>query len=123
MSAIFAREVIEAFFRGFNARNDEAVRAALSYPHVRIASGRVAIAHNASEFRIPYDALVAAEGWHHSTLDSAEVVHEGADKVHFDVRFSRYREDGTRYATHIALWIVTRKNRRWGLQARSSYAP
>ena len=123
MSAVEARGAIEHFFAGFNARNQEAIRAALHYPHVRIASGRVAIAHNASEFRIPFDALIAAEGWHHSTLDAAAVVHEGPDKVHFDVRFSRHRKDGTRYATHTALWIVTRENGRWGLQARSSFAP
>lgn len=123
MSVSEARGVIEDFFAAFNARNGEGTRAALNYPHVRIASGRVAIAHGASEFAIPFDALAAAEGWHHSTLDRAEVVHEGPDKVHFDVRFSRYREDGTRYATHTALWIVTRQGGRWGLQARSSYAP
>ncbi len=123
MAASPARGVIDAFFNAFNARNQEGVRAALNYPHVRIASGRVAVAANASEFRIPFDALVAAEGWHRSELDAAAVVHEGPSKVHFDVRFSRYREDGTRYATHTALWIVTRQAGRWGLQARSSYAP
>ena len=46
-----------------------------------------------------------------------------ADKVHFDVCFSRYLADGSRYATHQALWVVTRLEGHWGIQARSSFAP
>ena len=123
MSAADARKAVEAFFDGFNARDQEAVRAALNYPHVRLASRRVLITETASDFAIPYDRLIAAESWHHSTLDRCDVVQEGPDKVHFDVRFRRYLEDGTCYATHQSLWIVTRLDDHWGVQARSSYAP
>ena len=44
-------------------------------------------------------------------------------KVHFEVVFSRYHADGTKYATFQSLWIVTLKDNRWGVQARSSFAP
>ena len=68
-------------------------------------------------------ALKQSEGWHHSTLDGADVIHEGPDKVHFDMRFSRFLDDGSRYATHRAVWVVTRLEGHWGIQARSSFAP
>ncbi len=123
MSAADARKAVEAFFDGFNARDPDAVRSALHYPHVRFASGSVRINDDAASFKIPYDLLVEREGWHHSTLDACEPVHEGPDKVHFDVRFRRYHEDGSCYAEHRALWIVVRSEGRWGVQARSSYAP
>ena len=123
MSTTEARGAIEQFFDGFNRRDIDTIRAALHYPHVRLASGRVRIAPSAEEYHIPFDALIAAEGWHHSTLDKAAVVHEGADKVHFDVRFSRFHEDGSCYASHTALWVVTREGGHWGVQARSSFAP
>jgi hypothetical protein len=40
-----------------------------------------------------------------------------------DVVFSRYKADGTKYATYQSLWIVTKKDDGWGVQARSSFAP
>jgi len=44
-------------------------------------------------------------------------------KVHFEVVFSRYKADGSKYATYQSLWIVTQRDGTWGVQARSSFAP
>jgi hypothetical protein len=38
-------------------------------------------------------------------------------------RASRYKADGAKYATYQALWIVTRMDGQWGVQARSRFAP
>ena len=46
-----------------------------------------------------------------------------AMKVHYEVVFSRYKADGTKYATYQSLWISTLKDGQWGIQARSSFAP
>lgn len=117
-----ARAAVEAFFDAFNARDEAGVKATMHFPHVRIASGRVRVTEEA-EFRVPFDRLTEIEGWDHSSLDRCEIVHAGADKVHFDVAFSRYHADGERYATHESLWVVTNLDDRWGIQARSSFAP
>lgn len=118
-----ARAAVEAFFRAFNARDDDAQRQAMHFPHVRLASGRVRVVERAEEFATPFGRLAEIEGWDHSTLDSCEPVHVGSDKVHFDVTFSRYKADGTKYATHRSLWVMTELDGRWGVQARSSFAP
>ena len=118
-----ARKAVEAFFDAFNRRDQEDVRKTLHYPHVRLASDRVLVTEAPEDFAIPYEWLEKNEGWHHSSLDACDVVHEGPDKVHFDVRFRRYHEDGSSYASHQTLWIVTRRDGHWGIQARSSYAP
>ena len=123
MSAPDARKAVEAFFDAFNRRDQDDVRKALHYPHVRFASDRVRVTETAEDFTIPYEWLEKKEGWHHSTLDSCELVHEGPDKVHFDVRFRRYHADSSCYASHQTLWIVTCRDGAWGVQARSSYAP
>ncbi len=123
MSAADARKVVESFFDGFNARDPEAVRASLNFPHVRLASSRVVTVERREDFGVPYDLLIEREGWHHSSLDRCELVHEGPNKVHFDVRFRRYHEDGACYAEYQSLWIVTCIDDHWGIQARSSYAP
>lgn len=118
-----ARKAVDAFFDAFNAEDQDAHRAALNYPHVRLASGRVLVVSSPDDFNVPYDQLKERERWHHSSLDRCEVIHGDENKVHFDVAFSRYTSDGTKYATHEAVWIVTNHAGHWGVQARSSYAP
>lgn len=118
-----ARKAVEAFFAGFNAMDDAAVRKSLNYPHVRIASSNVRVFENAEAYSTPYDLLKQREGWHHSTLDKIEARQHDENKVHFEIVFSRYKEDGTKYVTHNSLWIVTNIDGHWGVQARSSFAP
>lgn len=118
-----ARAAVEAFFAGFNGRDNEAIRSAMNFPHVRLASGRVRTVERAEDFATPFERLAEVEGWNRSTLDACELIHAGEDKVHFDVTFSRYHADGERYATHRSLWILTKLDGHWGVQARSSYAP
>ncbi|MBW1710142.1 MAG: hypothetical protein JRG97_14825 [Deltaproteobacteria bacterium] len=123
MSEVEAKKAIDAFFAGFNAQDNEAIRKSLHFPHVRFASGRVRIAPESSEFKTPFNFLIEHEGWHHSSLDSVEVIHASDDKVHFAIEFSRYKADGSKYATHQSLWIVTKEGGHWGIIARSSFAP
>ena len=123
MSAAEARRAIEIFFEGFNAEKDERIHESLNFPHVRIASGTVRVIEDPEHFKTPFASLKKIEGWHHSTLDRSDVIHAGTHKVHFDVCFSRFQADGTRYATHQAVWVVTRIDGHWGIQARSSFAP
>jgi hypothetical protein len=123
MSAREALRAIEIFFEGFNAEDDARIREALNFPHVRVASGTVRVIERRERFKTPFAALKRVEGWDQSTLDRARVIHEGPDRVHFDVRFSRFWEDGSRYATHQAVWVVTRVEGHWGIQVRSSFAP
>jgi hypothetical protein len=119
-----ARAPVDAFFKAFNARDNEALKKTLHYPHVRInEAGGVNVWKDASEAGTNFDGLTRSEGWARSTLDSVVMRQNDAVKVHFDVVFSRYKADGTRYATYQSLWIVTLKDGQWGVQARSSFAP
>jgi len=127
MSEAEAAKAIEAYFEGFNTRNQELYLNTLHFPHVRINDrGRVLIVQNASDL-LPLDDLLASltkkEGWHHSTLDSVEVIHASEIKAHFKIEFSRYKADGSAYAVYKSIWIITKKDGHWGVQARSSYAP
>jgi hypothetical protein len=119
-----ARAPIDAFFTAFNARDNDALKKTLHYPHVRInEAGGVNVWKDASEAATNFDGLTRAEGWARSTLDSVVMRQNDAVKVHFDVVFSRYKADGSKYATYQSLWIVTMKDGQWGVQARSSFAP
>jgi len=122
-----AANTIKAYFNAFNARDNETYLGTQHFPHIRINDkGQVSIVQNASEL-LHLDEVLAyltkKEGWHHSTLDSLEVIHASEIKVHFSIQFSRYKADGSKYAVYKSLWIITKKDNHWGIQARSSYAP
>jgi hypothetical protein len=119
-----ARAPIDAFFKAFNARDSNALRLTLHYPHVRInEAGGVNVWQTAADANTDFAALTRSEAWARSTLDSVALRQNDDVKVHFDVVFSRYKADGAKYATYQSLWIVTKKNGEWGVQARSSFAP
>ena len=119
-----ARAPIEAFFKAFNARDNEALKKTLHYPHVRInEAGGVTVWRDAAEAGTNFEGLTRSEGWARSSLDSVTMRQNDPVKAHFEVVFSRYKADGTKYATYQSLWVSTKKNGTWGIQARSSFAP
>jgi hypothetical protein len=61
--------------------------------------------------------------WDHSAWERREVIHSGADKVHIDTRFTRYRKDGGVIGGFDSVYVVTCEDGHWGVKARSSYAP
>ena len=120
-----AMKVMDAFMAAFNKRDPAAWADTLLFPHVRFASGKVAIYPDRDAFIAgnQIDNLIDREGWDHSAWDSMQVVQSSPDKVHITVAFSRYHKDGTKYASYPSLYIVERVDGRWGIRARSSFAP
>ena len=120
-----ALKVMDSFMAAFNKRDQAAWADTLLFPHVRFASGKVAIYPDRDAFIAgnQIDKLIDKEGWDHSAWDSMQVVQSSPDKVHITVAFSRYHKDGTKYASYPSLYIVERVDGRWGIRARSSFAP
>ncbi len=120
-----ALRTLDAFMAAFNARDVEAWIATLQFPHVRIASGQVAVFPDAQAFRDGFEFARFAEqtGWSRSEWTERRVIQSGPDKVHVAVAFTRFRADGGVIARYESLYVVTKLAGRWGVQARSSYAP
>jgi len=115
-----ARGVIEELFRAFNNRESDGYYATFHYPQLNIgAAGGHTIAEAPPAGGMDFDAIAKSEGWHHSTLDFTNMVGASPDKVHFDVQFKRYHEDGTAYSRARGIWIIAKKNGKWGVQMRS----
>ena len=117
---------IQGFMAALNARDNPALYQSLHVPHVRISAGGVAIWADRSELEATYlrdfHARAGAD-WHHTVLDSTEILHSSEKKVHVLIQFTRYDNDGAALATYRSLWIMTLVDGRWGAQARSSFAP
>ena len=120
-----AMRVLDEFMTAFNARDENAWMATLHFPHVRVASGatRLDATPEAMMSSFDFEQFAKRFDWHHSAWLSREVVQSGPDKVHVVVRFARYREDGTVSAEFDSLYIVARRQGRWAVAGRSSFAP
>ncbi len=121
-----AVQAIEAFMAALNAGDSQALFDTMHLPHVRISGDGVAIYATREDLEKNYlkeFAARAGDSWHHTVLDSTQVIHSSENKVHVFIQFTRYDEDSGLLATHQSLWIMTRLNGHWGAQARSSFAP
>ncbi len=120
-----AMRVLDEFMAAFNARDEQAMVATLHFPHVRVASGRVRVEETAEELMASFDFSRFADrfDWHHSAWVSREIVQADSSKVHIATRFARYREDGSVSAEFDSLYIVSRREGRWAIVGRSSFAP
>ncbi|HSI01934.1 MAG TPA: hypothetical protein VLA02_15110 [Reyranella sp.] len=114
--------VLDAYMAGLNHGDEVAVNAACNFPHVRIAGGKVVVWHDRGDYRLDDFRARAGDGWARSRWDERTPIHVGPDKVHLKVTFSRFRGDGSLLGTFETIYIVTRQDGHWGIQARSSFA-
>ena len=125
-SAAGAVAAIEGFMAALNAHDAAALLELLHLPHVRISGDGVAIWHDRAELEATYlrDFYQrAGPDWHHTILDSTDVLHSSQRKVHVLIQFTRCAAQGAPIATYRSLWIMTEDDGHWGAQARSSFAP
>ena len=117
-----AMAVLDRFMAALNAREQPALAAALHFPHYRLTGGRMQVWQRPEEYTLEGFQARAGEGWARSAWDFRRVIAAGPDKVHLDVQFTRYREDGSVLGRFRSLWIVALLGGRWGAQMRSSFA-
>ena len=109
---------------GFNARDVNKQINEMHFPHHRLAGSKLNSWETAKEWADGNDKInqkLYAEGWHHTSLVSLNVVQSNQNKVHVTVHMSRRREDDTEYNGFDSLWIFTKVDRIWGAKLRSSY--
>jgi hypothetical protein len=114
--------VLDAFMAALNRGDEAGVNASFNFPHVRLASGKVTVWQKAGDYTLEGFYARAGEGWARSQWEERTPIHVGSDKVHFAVEFSRWRKDGGELSRHKSIYVVTRQDGRWGVQARSSFA-
>ena len=109
---------------GFNARDVNKQINEMHFPHHRLAGSKLNSWETAKEWAEGNDKInqnLYAEGWHHISLVSLNVVQSNQNKVHVTVHMSRRREDDTEYNGFDSLWIFTKVDGIWAAKLRSSY--
>jgi len=119
--------VTDDFLRTFNEADVPGHADTLAYPHVRLASGTVRIWAERDEavtaMTGTHELLRERTGWTHSRWDHRRLIHQGEDKAHLDVQFTRYRGDESVVGVYPAVYVLVRTPAGWLIQARSSFAP
>ena len=118
-----AMSCLDDFMTAFNARDLTAWEKTFNFPSVRLASNKLVIIDKPGWHPADTFTRGALKEWHHSAWERREVIHAGADKVHFDTCFARYRADGSLIGKFDSIYVVTNENGHWGVKARSSFAP
>ncbi len=119
-------DAVDKFLETFNSRDGEAWTDSLNFPHVRPAQhGIQKVSADADSYLsgFSYDRVIAT-GWDHSEWDYKHVVHTSENKIHVAGQWSRYTAAGDKILTTPIVYIVTRVEGKWGIQARfgSDYA-
>jgi hypothetical protein len=117
-----AMACLDAFMTAFNARDMQAFEQTFNFPSIRLASNTMRIINKGDQTQATFDHASLKE-WDHSAWEKREIIHSGADKVHIDTRFTRYRKDGSIIGGFDSIYVVTCEDAHWGIKARSSFAP
>lgn len=114
---------LDRYIAALNAEDSAAMRAEFHFPHYRLSGAGVQVYEEPEDYGIEiFHARADTDDWGHTEWNERRVIQAGANKVHFDVQFTRYKKDGSVLGVYKSLWIVTKIDGKWGVQARSSYA-
>ena len=96
----------------------------MHFPHPRIADGKVVVYDKPGNNQIDlFDRLKKEDGWSYSRWVKREVIQSNERKAHVLLSYTRFRADKSVIGTYDSLYVLTKVDGRWGIQARSSFGP
>lgn len=116
-----AMAVMAVNLKALNDWDLEAFAKTLHFPHYRLSGSTLQVWETPDSYFDDFKAR-AGDDWHHTVWDELDVIVADANKVHLNVRFTRYREDDSSLGTFKSLWVITRIDGVWAAQLRSTFA-
>ena len=118
-----------AFLETFNARDDAGWAGVNSWPHARVSAASpdssvhwrppTRVFANAAEYlAAPLWAELEATGWARSESTPPRVVQSSNIKAHIAGGWTRYDTNGAAMASNRVVYVATRADEGWGLQAQ-----
>jgi hypothetical protein len=115
------RGLIESMLEAYNDRDLGRLRACCNYPLVRLDRLDWSECHQPSDLSVDFGAIQARTGWDHSGVRYLEVLTpQSDDKVVVSLTVARYAADGAELAPEESIYLVTRQDQQWGVQASST---
>jgi hypothetical protein len=120
-SAAAAMRVLDDQLSAYNASDKQAFLNTLHFPHVRIAGAAFRM-YPAPQAYLP-ELSMKQHGWDFARWTDRKIVQDSTSKVHIAATFTRFLASGRAVDSFEGLYVVVLRGGRWGVVARSSFAP
>ena len=117
-----ALEVMDRHLSALNEQNTLELAATMHFPHFRLVGTRLKVWETADLYFDDFRAR-AGESWAYTKLSSITPISATTNKVHLDIRVNHFDTRDQLIADFKSIWVITKINRVWAAQLRSSFAP
>ena len=117
-----ALEVMDRHLLALNEQNTLELAATMHFPHFRLVGAILKVWETADLYFDDFRAR-AGESWAYTKLASITPISATANKVHLDIRVNCFDTRDQLIADFKSIWVITKINRVWAAQLRSSFAP
>ena len=117
-----ALEVMDRHLSALNEQNTLELAATMHFPHFRLVGSSLKIWKTADRYFDDFRTR-AGDSWAYTKLASITPISATANKVHLDIRVNRFDTRDQLIADFKSIWVITKINRVWAAQLRSSFVP
>ena len=111
-----AKNVVEGYIAALNGRSVVSLEIYLHFPHTRIMlNGESKSWDTAREYLDDFQNRLKEDGWHSTELLNVDTEIISKKKCHTRISFKRLRRDGTSINIYQSLYVITEKNKSWGI--------
>jgi len=111
-----AKNVVEGYIAALNGRSVASLEIYLHFPHTRIMlNGESKSWDTAREYLDDFQNRLKEDGWHSTELLNVDTEIISKKKCHTRISFKRLRRDGTSINIYQSLYVITEKNKSWGI--------
>jgi hypothetical protein len=115
------RELMVTMVDAYNARSDARLRDCCNFPLVRLDRLEWSEYAAADDFGVDFSALESRTGWHRSSVRYLDVrIPQSDDKCVATLTVARYGADGQELEPEDSVYLLTRQEGHWGIQASST---
>ena len=117
-----ALKVMDRHLSALNELDTLALASTLHFPHFRLVGTRLKVWETADRYLDDFKAR-AGEHWAYTRFPSITPISATTNKVHLDVRVSRFNAQDQLIIDFKSIWVITEIGGVWAAQLRSSFAP
>ena len=117
--------LVDEFFVAFNAADNVALLKVSHVPQIMLSAGQFILAEDIASpiVTMNFERMRERENWHSSELGYFEVVNVSENQVIVELSFERFNPNAEHYLTGPAVWVLNRREGRWGVEFRSLMPP
>ena len=111
-----ANDIVKGYISALNERSVASLERYLHFPHTRVMlDGESRYWETARKYLDDFQSRLEEDSWHSTELLSVDTEIISKKKCHTRISFKRLRRDGSIINTYHSLYVITEKNKSWGI--------